>query len=43
MIDTVQNNQKNTTPDIGEANSIGMDSKISQIKTQKKELKPDNR
>jgi hypothetical protein len=39
---TVQNKQKNTTPDIGGADSIGMGSKISQIKTQKKELKPDN-
>jgi hypothetical protein len=28
--------------DIDGADTIGMDNKISQIKTQKKELKPDN-
>jgi hypothetical protein len=40
--DTIQNNSKNTTSDIGEADSIGMGNKISQINTQKKETKPDN-
>jgi hypothetical protein len=37
---TVQNTQINTTPDTGGANSIGMDSKISQIKPKERNKYP---
>jgi hypothetical protein len=40
---TVHNIQINTTPDTGMANSIGMDSKISQIKPKERNQKPDAR
>jgi hypothetical protein len=39
----VQNIQINTTPNIGGANSIGMGSKISQIKPQRRNQKSDAR
>jgi hypothetical protein len=37
---TAQNIQKNTTPDTGGANSIGMGSKISQIKPKERNKNP---
>jgi hypothetical protein len=37
---TVQNIQINTTPDTGGANSIGMGSKISQIKLKERNKNP---
>jgi hypothetical protein len=40
---TIQNIQINTTPDTGGANSIGMGSKISQIKPKERNQKPDAR
>jgi hypothetical protein len=40
---TVQNIQINTTSDTGGANSIGMGSKISQIKPKERNQKPDAR
>jgi hypothetical protein len=40
---TVHNIQINTTPDTGRANSIRMDSKISQIKPKERNQKPDAR
>jgi hypothetical protein len=38
---TVQNIQINTTPNTGGANTIGMGSKISQIKPKERKQKPD--
>jgi hypothetical protein len=40
---TVQNIQINTTPDTGGANSIGIGSKITQIKPKERNQKPDAR